>query len=578
MRKFLAGALACAIAFSLVMPGVPVAAAEQTKSKSKEIESIELMEGSEGFDESREEAYVSGDFIYSVNADNTATLEEYTGSATSLLIPSQIAGHTVTTLGSDFLYGNYGVENVVVPDTVTTIADWAFCHSEIESVTLGNNVNYIGYCAFYNCDYLTSITIPASITKIEECGIGGCMQLGNITVAAGNPSYRVIGNALYNMDGTTLLTYFSANTSTVYDVPNGVIRIGESAFEGASYLKKITLPATVSSIGGYAFTGCYSLERMVIPDGVEEIPEEAFDYCYNLISITIPASVKSIGSWAFSVTFPTDIYYGGSAADWNNILVYSFNEGLEDATIHYNWTVEAFVERMYTIALNRTSDATGLLNWSNSLRNGLHDGAGIASEFLNGAEFKMRGLSNSDYVDVLYRTFFNREADASGKALWVSILDAGHAREYVLSQFVNLDEFKILCETYGISRGVMFENGLSAHPGVSKFVNRLYVNVFGREADSAGLYAWALALSMRTETAKSAAMNFFGSQEYAMKNTSSATYVSDLYMVFMNRGADAQGLAAWAAAIDQGMSRTQVLESFAGSAEFAMIAASFGLQ
>lgn len=73
-------------------------------------------------------------------------------------------------------------------------------------------------------------------------------------------------------------------------------------------------------------------------------------------------------------------------------------------------------------------------------------------------------------------------------------------------------------------------------------------------------------------------MNFFGSQEYIMKNTSSSAYVSDLYTVFMNRDADSEGLAVWVAAINDGMSRNQVLESFAGSAEFKMIAAGYGLE
>lgn len=63
-----------------------------------------------------------------------------------------------------------------------------------------------------------------------------------------------------------------------------------------------------------------------------------------------------------------------------------------------------------------------------------------------------------------------------------------------------------------------------------------------------------------------------------MKNTNDATYVSDLYNVFMNRAADADGLSFWVNTMAIGMSRNDVLSEFAKSAEFRAIAASYGLE
>ncbi len=237
-----------------------------------------------------------------------------------------------------------------------------------------------------------------------------------------------------------------------------------------------------------------------------------------------------------------------------------------------------FVNRMYEVALNRESESAGRLNWFVALKNGTLDGAAIAGEFVLGDEFKLRGLSDFDYVNVLYQTIFDREADITGRNHWLNMLASGYSREYVLAQLVNLDEFTLLCDRYGISRGVMLDNGVAVNPGIPQFVSRLYNQVLGRAPESAGLNSNVMALVVKAETAESVAKNFFGSEEYALKNTRNATYVKDLYAVFMGRDADEAGLSFWVSCMtDQGASREWVLSEFAKSEEFKIIAASYGL-
>ncbi len=238
-----------------------------------------------------------------------------------------------------------------------------------------------------------------------------------------------------------------------------------------------------------------------------------------------------------------------------------------------------FVERMYTVALNRPSDAQGKANWVYVLNEGTHDGAGIAAEFILGEEFEMRGLSDEEYLDVLYHTFFNREPDEGGKELWLAVLASGQSRAFVLSNFVNLLEFSMLCEEYGIERGVMLEDGSAVNPGVSKFVKRMYTTVLGREAENEGLYNNVLALVVGAANAEQIAKNFFTAEEYLMKEKSTASYVTDLYSVFMDRTPDESGLNFWVGCIeDNALTRDDVLGEFAASEEFKAIAASYGLQ
>ncbi len=240
--------------------------------------------------------------------------------------------------------------------------------------------------------------------------------------------------------------------------------------------------------------------------------------------------------------------------------------------------VQAFVERMYTVALGRTADEAGVANWVGVLKDGSFDGAAIAKNFILGDEFKLNNNSNEQFVDILYATFFDRAADEGGKAFWMDVLAQGNSREFVLSNFVNSEEFSLVCGSYGIQRGVMFEDGNASNPGVVQFVNRLYSLVMGRAADKDGLYIWVLSLTVGAESAESAAKFFFNSEEYALKNTDDTTYVTDLYAVFMNREADADGLKFWTDTIAVGMSREDVLSEFAKSQEFSNIAASYGLQ
>ncbi len=254
----------------------------------------------------------------------------------------------------------------------------------------------------------------------------------------------------------------------------------------------------------------------------------------------------------------------------------SYEIGIYDLTSTSD--LSGFVERMYTVALGRTADSTGKTNWVNVLKAGTHDGAAIAREFILGQEFALRGLSNEAYVETLYKTFFDRSSDSTGKANWINHLAAGYSREFVLAHFVNSEEFTNLCQSFGVGRGVMADNGTSINPGVSKFVERLYSTVMGRNADWQGYTNWTMVLAAKQQSAEQVAKSFFTSQEYTNKNTSNTTFITDLYRTFFDREPDSSGLTNWKNCLSTGMTRNTVIAEFAKSAEFKVIAASYGLQ
>ena len=120
--------------------------------------------------------------------------------------------------------------------------------------------------------------------------------------------------------------FLCCNLKEVY-VPNYVTKIGNSAFEGCSYITSFTIPNSVMSIGNSAFGSCFSLTSITIPNSVTSIGNSAFYSCLSLTSVTIPNSVTSIGNSVFwncrsltsiiipnSVTSIGDGFLGGCSA------------------------------------------------------------------------------------------------------------------------------------------------------------------------------------------------------------------------------------------------------------------------
>ena len=84
------------------------------------------------------------------------------------------------------------------------------------------------------------------------------------------------------------------------NIPSSVTRIGDYAFNACFELASITIPNSVTTIGDYAFKDCNDLTSITIPNSVTTIGAHAFSYCHGLTTINIPSSVTSIGDYAFN--------------------------------------------------------------------------------------------------------------------------------------------------------------------------------------------------------------------------------------------------------------------------------------
>jgi kexin len=112
--------------------------------------------------------------------------------------------------------------------------------------------------------------------------------------------------------------------------------------------------------------------------------------------------------------------------------------------------VTAYVRRFYQLCLNRDPDPGGLAGWVNELLNGTKTGADVALGFVFSQEFINRDTSDEEYLHILYRAFFNRQADQGGFNSWLQRLALPVTRIEIIEGFLLAPEFLDLCDNYGI--------------------------------------------------------------------------------------------------------------------------------
>lgn len=249
--------------------------------------------------------------VYSVVNGNSVKITGYIGEETEIVIPSEIDGYPVTSIGGSAFCDYYELTRITLPDTVTSIGDSAFYYCEaLESITIPDSVKSIGdyafsYCkaltsvtfgsslesicygAFENSKAITSVTFPNSVKSIDDYAFSGCTALTNVVF---EDSAASIGNYAFN----------NCSALTTVSLGENVTSIGNYAFYTCAKLASITIPDSTESIGSYAFNECTSLTSALIGDSVKTIGSYAFSGCTALANATIGDSVKTIGSYAFN--------------------------------------------------------------------------------------------------------------------------------------------------------------------------------------------------------------------------------------------------------------------------------------
>ncbi len=275
----------------------------------------------------------------------------------------------VTSIGNNAFFAGFYIDSITIPDSVTRIGDYAFYNCEnLKKLDIPDSVTEIGSRIIGVNKYITDFVIPDGVVKMGSISFVSFDKIKTLTIGAGIKSLDFLtGNSgwqlylekisvstnnkffssdengvLFNNDKTELLAYPGKISQTVYNVPQGVKRIGDYAFCDAKSLTEIYMPNGVIDLGYMAFSSCSNLSNVNIPDtvvnidgqdtnnfdydetgsiyvnnclihvkkdtqGVYEIAPgtvwiagSAFSECELITDIVIPESVISIGDNAFS--------------------------------------------------------------------------------------------------------------------------------------------------------------------------------------------------------------------------------------------------------------------------------------
>ena len=184
--------------------------------------------------------------------------------------------------GWDFINRNRKSLKHIDFGATVSIAEEAFTNFyNLESLVLPSHLETVPYMAVAECVKLKSISIPATVTAIEDRAFENCRMLSSVAFAENGALTRIGNWAFYNNHELTNLV-----------IPEGVTEVGHAAFYGCTYLKEMTLPSTVQEIADNGFALCGKLQRMNVDALVPPtVAARTFEEVNRSIPVYVPDEV-----------------------------------------------------------------------------------------------------------------------------------------------------------------------------------------------------------------------------------------------------------------------------------------------
>ena len=208
---------------------------------------------------------------------------------------------SMTTIG-DYAFASCGLSSVTIPNSVTNIGDFAFSPSGLASATIPGSVKKIGYGAYKFCGGMTSLVMSNGVTTISDEAFHQCESLTSVSIP---DSVTYLGMLAFANTGLTSLS-----------LPKGITQISIEAFEGTA-ITRLVIPTNITSIEASAFSGCYNLTEVVLPRSVTFLGEQAFADCQSLTNVTFLGNAPGeLSSWLGNNGNPFTVNYYYGASGW----------------------------------------------------------------------------------------------------------------------------------------------------------------------------------------------------------------------------------------------------------------------
>ena len=202
------------------------------------------------------------------------------------LINSIVINGSATTIGKG-AFKDFDSKSISIPGSITSIQEQAFSGCEyLTEIGIPTSVKEIGNSAFQNCVALEFITLPNSLESLGASAFKNCYSLRSITIPE-------------QIEVISAETFSGCSYMVTVEIEGYVVEIGNQAFSGCRNLLSINLPTTVKYIGNEAFYNCYSVSYVNLSASIESIGDSAFENCQSITTLTLANSLTQIGKKAF---------------------------------------------------------------------------------------------------------------------------------------------------------------------------------------------------------------------------------------------------------------------------------------
>lgn len=228
-----------------------------------------------------------------------------------VVIPNEYNGKPVTEIGEGAFYYCESMEIVKIPASVVNLDDGAFhrCYNLVTVVfENGSKLERIGNSAFLFCDHLKSINFPEGLRDIGDEAFLHCFNFFEIVLPdgllhIGKDAFAYTGyyhrsdnwkNGSTLYIGNHFITIKGKTTGTKYTVEEGTRVIADGLFANCTNMRNIEFPTSVTSIGSGAFEGCKNLQYVNFKPGTElkVIHSKAFLNCENIVRVNYGGTVE----------------------------------------------------------------------------------------------------------------------------------------------------------------------------------------------------------------------------------------------------------------------------------------------
>ena len=264
-----------------------------------------------------------------------------------VVIPTELAGKTVTAIGEGAFFKSTAITSVVIPDTVETIGLYAFADcTELRSVKVGHRVWSIAPFAFDNTPWIASqsdefVTVGDGVlvayngTSRTPVLPDSVRHLGGAFAGSADIRSLTLGKGVLTVSDMAL-----SFCSELVEVNLGLslVYVGDQAFSGSEKLTALVFPDTLRYLGSQACLNCYELKYVYLGKSLTALGSNTFEYSQALRTVFIPKSLTELRTSHFTDCMSLSlILYEGTEEEFSAVAKNDNIASFRDLTKVFNY-------------------------------------------------------------------------------------------------------------------------------------------------------------------------------------------------------------------------------------------------